>query len=546
MTNLENLDTIKYFVYARKSEAAEDRQALSIPAQLSTSEEAAKKFSLNSIHIFKESMSAKSPGRPIFNEMITRIENGEAQGIICWKLDRLARNPIDGGRINWLLQQGIIKHIKTPERDYYPGDNVLLMNMEFGVANQFIIDLRRNTIRGLMQKVKMGWLPGAKPGYLPDKLSEQGDKKLLPDTARLPLIKKAFELILTQKYTVAQVLDKMNNEWGYLTPKTKRQGGRPMAESTIYRILADPFYFGKFQYRGEWYKGAHETIITEDDFWRVQEILGRKGKSRPKTHNFAFTGLIRCGECGSMITAEEKFKKQKNGNAHHYTYYRCGKGKNVCPKCSQKTLEIKELEKQVDAYLEKIQIPEDFKNWAIKWLNNLNDGEIKEREIIRATQQKAYDNVEKKLDSLLSMRISELINDAEYTERKNKLLQEREKMAEQLKNYESRADNWRENVEKTFEFSCYARHWFKNGDLDTKKTILISLGSGFILKDRQLSLNLQKPFEIVKTGLEEIKTLEPVQIGLISKTKHSSVKKSALWGGYRDLNPNRDFHRVEC
>ena len=53
------------------------------------------------------------PGRPIFNDMLRRIQTGEAQGIICWKVDRLARNPVDGGQIQWLLQQGVIAHIQT-------------------------------------------------------------------------------------------------------------------------------------------------------------------------------------------------------------------------------------------------------------------------------------------------------------------------------------------------------------------------------------------------------------------------------------------------
>lgn len=114
---------------------------------------------LEIVDTFVEKQSAKKSGRSAFNEIMRRIGRGEARGILCWKLDRLARNPLDGGQITWLLQQGIIKVIRTNEREYLPDDNVILMSVEFGTANQYIIDLRANTLRGLIEKAKRGEYP---------------------------------------------------------------------------------------------------------------------------------------------------------------------------------------------------------------------------------------------------------------------------------------------------------------------------------------------------------------------------------------------------
>src|SRR3989338_4774568 len=126
-----------YFLYVRKSTDVEDKQVLSIEAQLNELRSLAKRDGLQIVAEFVEKRTAKMPGRPIFNEMVQRIQRGEAQGIICWKLDRLARNPVDGGQVQWLLQENVIQHIRTHNQSYYSSDNVLMMSVEFVMANQY-------------------------------------------------------------------------------------------------------------------------------------------------------------------------------------------------------------------------------------------------------------------------------------------------------------------------------------------------------------------------------------------------------------------------
>jgi len=90
-----------YFIYSRKSSEAEDRQILSIDSQVIELKRFAVQKGVKILEVLTETKSAKAPGvRPVLNSMMQRLYNGEAAGVLCWKLDRLARNPVDGGAIN--------------------------------------------------------------------------------------------------------------------------------------------------------------------------------------------------------------------------------------------------------------------------------------------------------------------------------------------------------------------------------------------------------------------------------------------------------------
>ncbi|MFC1630207.1 recombinase family protein [Patescibacteria group bacterium] len=522
----KEIEKIKYFVYARKSSESEDRQVASIEAQIDELNKIAEQKNLKIVQVFSESMSAKVIGRPIFNEMVEKIGKGEADGLLCWKLNRLARNASDAGIIIDMLQQGPLKHIQTFGKDFSPEDNVLMMYVEFGVANQFIKDLSADTKRGLMAKARQGWYPGvAKPGYINEKYSDKGVKRVLKDPERFDLIRSAWDLLLTGKYNVPQILNKLNNEWSFKTIKRKKLGGKPMAKSRLYEIFTDTFYYGEYEYpQGSdiWHHGEHKPMITQEEFDKVQVILGRRGRPRPKTHEFAFTGLVRCGECGAMITAEEKWKHQKNGNVHHYTYYHCTK--KVNPDCSQKNTRVEDLDKQIDEWLSKIEINERYKDFAIKYLNKTNDKEFKSRESIVKSQQKEYNRCLTELDNLLKLKISPantdggLLNDEEYKKQKDGLTKKKARLEELLNDTGDRVEKWMSVAEQIYDFACFARIRFAKGDKKMKKEILSALGQNLSLKDGKLAIQLKEPFKIIATTLSSVpeatRRLEPVKIGV--------------------------------
>ena len=105
----------KFFLYARKSSEAEEKQAMSIEAQLAELPEFARKENISIVETFVESRSAKAPGRSEFHKMIEKINaSKEPIGIIAWHPDRLARNSVDGGQIIYLIDIGKVSSLKFP------------------------------------------------------------------------------------------------------------------------------------------------------------------------------------------------------------------------------------------------------------------------------------------------------------------------------------------------------------------------------------------------------------------------------------------------
>jgi len=520
---------IKYFLYARKSSESEDRQIQSIDDQINRLKKLATDLNLDIKKIYTESKSAKKPNnRPIFDEIIQRIENGEAEGILCWQINRLSRNPIDSGKLSWLLQKGILKSIQTIDRQYLPDDNVLLFSVEAGSANQFILDLSKNTKRGLQSKLDKGWQNGVAPlGYLNDK----ENKIIIKDPERFNLVRKMWDLMLTGNYTPPKILDIANKEWGFRTRKFKRFGGNELSRSGIYKIFTSLFYTGIAKSKGVQYEGQHERMITLQEYDKVQMLLGREGKPRPKTHEFAFTGSIRCGVCGCLYTAETKKKIIKTtGEVKEYTYYHCTR-KTTKIKCNQKkNIPIEKLELSIEKEIEKYTILPEFLTWALEGLNKKNDTEIENRTKIYETQHKTLAETQKQIDELTKMRYRQLIDDEIFIKEKNDLQSKISQLKEGLRETETRADKWLELTEKTFSFATYARKAFlmaegKRG-LELKKEILMAIGKTPMIKDEKLTIEPDEWFVPIKNDYPALKAeyirLEPTKT-IMNKTKTEAL-----------------------
>ena len=544
---------LKYFVYARRSIEKKDKEerVASVESQLFEVKELAKKEGLSILRVFTETKSAKKPGRPCFGEMMSLIEKGKANGILCWKMDRLARNPIDAGRIQYLLQTGVLQNIKASDRDWYPDDNVLISSVEFGVSNQYSIDLAKHIRRGLRDRLNEGVRPSIAPlGYLNSKYHEKGLEEILVDEERFLKVRKLFELMLLGQYSPFQLVKIADKQLHLTTRDTPKYKGKAMGKSNIYRILTNSFYYGEFEFpegSGNWYVGKHKPMITKDEYDKIQFLLGRKGRPRPKTHIFAYTGLMRCNGCGARITAEEKWKHQKNGNTHHYVYYRCTG--NVSKDCIEKSVEVKILEKEIDEFLANIQIPPEFHEWAIGELKKLHENEKTDRNTLLFTHQKDYDDCISKLDRFADMFIEGKISNEMYKRKETELLKQKNELRCLLGNDDKRVDDWLVRLESTLTFAERAHEEFQNGDIVKRREIMTALGTEHILKDRHIYIQTEKPLLVLKEMVSENShirgSLEPPKdIGNKEYLNEMYAKSSLMWR-WRESNPRAKRNLIE-
>ncbi|HEX5001764.1 MAG TPA: recombinase family protein [Bacteroidia bacterium] len=483
---------IKYFLYARKSSDSEDRQVQSIDDQIKRLKELSEIYHFQIKEIFCESRSAKLPeNRPIFNEMIKRIEKGEANGILCWQINRLSRNPLDSGRLSWLLQKETIKSIQTIDRQFTPEDNVVVFNVESSIANQYIIDLKKNSMRGMQGKAERGWLPSMPPiGYINDKSTGE----IVFDPERIEFIKRIWKLMLSASYS-PMVIKKLINEEGFLTKRFRHKGGNKMSTSLFYRIFSNVFYTGYFKWNGVVYKGKHPPIITMEQFDQVQLMLKRKINPKPNKldHTQLYSVVFKCPYCSSSFTPEIKTKLVKSKNQYKtYFYYKCTKKKcyRTNFQCNQKPISHMEIDTQINDYLNLFKFDKNQYAWYRKLLSRFDSSKNHEKEKSKINAK--INAIEDQISRLIQMRYKDLIDDSVFKHEHNNLLLAKVKLRNCLEDISNQSSQIADYLIKLCRVLYLTLNNLEKMTCEQKRLLLLEFGSNHEIKDKNLYVTIPK------------------------------------------------------
>jgi len=468
----------KFFIYARKSTDEPDRQILSIEAQIAELQEFAQREHLEVVETFIESQTAKEPGRPIFNNMLSQIEKGKASGIVAWHPDRLARNSVDGGRVIYLVDTAKIVALKFPTFWMEPTpQGKFMLSIAFGQSKYYVDNLSENVKRGLRQKVRKGEACGVAPtGYLNDLATHL----MVPDPARFRLIREMFEYYATGSHSLKEVRTFISAR-GLVS-----RSGKVLSLSNIQMVLKNPFYYGMFVFNGELYQGKHKPAITKKLFDQCADVMLRKAHPTKRGEQIhILRGLMKCGSCGCSITSE----LQKG-----HVYYRCTKKHGIC---TEPYVREESLASQMSELIKKVSLS---RAWADVMLKELDSEQQESAHAGALFAQSLKDNIkvfEEKLDVLMDVHLDGVISAEEYTTKKKLLLDQKIDVEQKLKDFERQGYRWLELSRQFILDSNQAIIIASEENLEAKRDFLKKIGSNPRLASRSLLLDFKNPWRIL-------------------------------------------------
>ena len=526
-------ENIKYDMYLRKSSEAEDKQVQSIDDQRRELKEYAVKNSLNIVGEFEESQSAHQLGRPVFSEVIKRLGKGTANALLVWHPNRLSRNPIDGGAIINLLDQGKLIHVRTPSHIYgNTSTEKMMLALEFMISKKDSDDKSDAVKRGLRGRYKKGYPNGVAPiGFLNDMSGEKGNRGWTVDKEKLPLVRQLLELCLTGEYSTRALLGVANDDFGLRTPQHKKQGGKKLVLSYLTgTVLKNTVYAGFFYDKSGERHELNESIpriITEDQHEQILKIIGDRCRVRPWKNKmmFAYTGPTKCGACGGSVTAEHKYQvicdcklkfaylskthcprcniainKMKHPNYLHYIHYHCVRKKD--PNCKEGSVqECRISDFLADYYKENFKISKALHDWCMENIKTLDMADAKDGSEKKISIESTLGKKQKEYKELILMKTRGLIGDDEFLELKASQKSEIDALQRALSNNGGNDQVATIRAQRAFTLALGIEHIFKNGTVQEKKETLSELGSNLTLKEKKLSVCNTGVYKIIIDGL---------------------------------------------
>src|SRR5579872_4567530 len=244
-------------IYARVSSREQEREGYSIPAQRKLLNEYARVRGFRVQQEFIDVESAKNPGRKEFGKMLRLLASDpECRTVLVEKTDRLYRNRTDSIAFEELIENRnvevhLVKEGRVIAKDSRSQDK-FMHDIHVAVAKHYSENLREEVKKGMREKAEQGLYPGRAPfGYK----NNSATRSIEVHPEKAPILKRIFELYASGNHSLMTLRKAIYAETGL---KINR--------SYLEVVLKNPFYIGRFIWRGVEYKGTHLPLVSLEIF----------------------------------------------------------------------------------------------------------------------------------------------------------------------------------------------------------------------------------------------------------------------------------------
>ncbi len=468
---------MKGILYIRVS-SEEQARGFSLQSQELEADEYAKRKGINIVRKFMISESAKEEGRKVFNETIRYLINQpDIEAMLFFKIDRSHRNLWDMALVEEIPRKykkqfhfyhdNFIYSKDSPVGDFY---NFCFQSI---IATGFSRNLSDITKLGMQRKAENGQYPGIAPfGYK----NNTSTHLVEPDSLEAPWVVRIKKLAASEESidSILEILKRENCQYKF-------------ARSKIERIIRSSFYYGYFEWGGQWYKGIYHPLVDKTLHDSGVRGLERLNKPKNRTQFIAYRGLMKCGSCGCAITGERRKEK--------YVYYHCTWMRGKCEN-TEYTREDK-LEEQFEKMLANVSINEERAHGLLIELEKTAGQVMVQRESKVAMLKQECQRIQTRRDRAYEDKLDGKLSETDWL-KKDRAWQEKildmEIEIRQLENLnpaESLA-----TLKRVLELSNRLVFQFESLPREKRAEFLKFVYWNLELKHKSLSFSYQKPFDI--------------------------------------------------
>ncbi len=486
----------RYYAYTRVSTQRQGEKGVSLQEQQAAIARYAQRNNLQIAEWFEERVTAAKLGRPLFANMVKALRAGRASGVIIHKIDRSARNLRDWSDLGDLIDSGVAIHFANESIDLFTRGGRLSADIQAVVASDYIRNLREETIKGMRGRLKQGLYPwGAPVGYL-----DTGSGKVKEiDPVRGPLVRQAFELYATGRFSLDTLADELWRR-GLI-----KRNGRKVTVNGLSWMLNNPFYMGiiKVETIGETFPGKHTPLVSVALFREVQDRLSGRKQLKRRAHDFVFRGLFKCALCGRSLIGE----LQKG-----HVYYRC-QGKE----CPTKTVREEVLEVAVLASWPRVELTTAQKAQLIEMLTNAGEREIND-EATRTSNLKAQLGATKeRLARLIDAFVDGTVDKETFEMRKRGLLEEQTALEQNLESEPIDLAAATANLVEALELVGTAQQSYRLASVTLRRDLVIRLTSNRSVSGKEVYVEPYFPLSedakavfVTRGGPDRTRTCHPI------------------------------------